>query len=144
MLRLELDRLVYQMIIMEATVTAQAKLPIRVLLVSPRPEVDDKGDEVGYLDHRISARALVQAVENLGEDLVHVDILRPPNFGALKAALKKAKESGNPYEIVHFDGHGVYDRKVGLGALCFEDPRMAKNWANVYCNWCMPMNWQPS
>ena len=24
---------------------------------------------------------------------------------------------------MHFDGHGVYDRRVGLGALCFEDPR---------------------
>jgi tetratricopeptide (TPR) repeat protein len=24
--------------------------------------------------------------------------------------------------VVHFDGHGVYDRRVGLGGLCFEDP----------------------
>jgi len=25
--------------------------------------------------------------------------------------------------VVHFDGHGTYDRRVGLGGLCFEDPR---------------------
>ena len=25
--------------------------------------------------------------------------------------------------MVHFDGHGIYDRRVGLGGLCFEDPR---------------------
>jgi tetratricopeptide (TPR) repeat protein len=104
------------------TITAQAELPIRVLLLSPRPEVDEAGHPVGYLDHRSSALPLIQAVENLGE-LVQVDILHPPTFPALKDALKKAKESKNPYDIVHFDGHGVYDRRVGLGALCFEAPQ---------------------
>ena len=101
----------------------EADLPIRVLLVSPRPEVDEKGNEVGYLDHRSSALPLVQAVENLGEDLVKVDILHPPTFLALKQALKRGQDEKDPYEIVHFDGHGVYDKWVGLGALCFEDPR---------------------
>ncbi len=24
--------------------------------------------------------------------------------------------------MVHFDGHGVYSRQVGLGGLCFEHP----------------------
>lgn len=100
----------------------QAELPIRVLLLSPRPEVDEAGHPVGYLDHRSSALPLIQAVENLGE-LVQVDFLHPPTFPALKDALKKAKESKNPYDIVHFDGHGVYDRRVGLGALCFEAPQ---------------------
>ena len=77
---------------------------------------------MGYLDHRSSALPLVQAVENLGEALVQVDILEPPTFPALKAALQRAREKNDPYGIVHFDGHGVYDRRVGLGALCFEDP----------------------
>jgi tetratricopeptide (TPR) repeat protein len=99
-----------------------ASLPIRVLLLSPRPEVDANGGEVGYLDHRSSAIPLMQAVENLGEDLVKVDILHPPTFSALTDALKTAKDNNDPYDIVHFDGHGVYDRRVGLGALCFEAP----------------------
>ena len=106
-------------------VSSQAQLPIRVLLLSPRPEVDEQGNPVGYLDHRSSALPLVQAVENLGE-LVQVDILHPPTFPALKEALKKAHDEQNPYEIVHFDGHGVYDCRVGLGALCFEAPRDSK------------------
>lgn len=105
------------------TTTLEARLPIRVLLLSPRPEIDKDGSKVGYLDHRSSAMPLVQAVENLGEALVKVDILHPPTFPALKAALKWGKQENDPYEIVHFDGHGVYDRQVGLGALCFEDPR---------------------
>ncbi|MCG2750184.1 MAG: CHAT domain-containing protein [Desulfobulbaceae bacterium] len=105
------------------TCTLKARLPIRVLLVSPRPEVTEEGGEVGYLDHRSSALPLVQAMESLGEELVRVDILSPPTFPALQEALLKAKDENDPYEIVHFDGHGVYDRRVGLGALCFEDPR---------------------
>ncbi|MEM9116635.1 MAG: tetratricopeptide repeat protein [Cyanobacteria bacterium P01_F01_bin.56] len=107
------------------TTTLKADLPIRVLLISPRPEVDGDGNPVGYLDHRISAKALVQAVDELGEDLVKVDLLSPPTFPAMKAALQRAREENDPYEIVHFDGHGMYNRRVGLGALCFEDPRDA-------------------
>ena len=104
------------------TTTLQADLPIRVLLISPRPEVDGDGNPVGYLDHRVSAKALVQAVADLGTDLVKVDLLSPPTFPAMTAALQRARAENDPYEIVHFDGHGVYDRRVGLGALCFEDP----------------------
>ncbi|MCP4566608.1 MAG: CHAT domain-containing protein, partial [FCB group bacterium] len=107
----------------ERTITLKAQLPIRVLLLSPRPEIDKDGHPVGYLDHRSSAMPLVQAVENLGNELVKVNILSPPTFPALKAALKKARKNNDPYEIVHFDGHGVYDRRAGLGALCFEDPK---------------------
>ena len=107
----------------KSTQILKADLPIRVLLLSPRPEVDENGCPVVYLDHRSNVLPLVQAVENLGEDIVRVDILYPPTFPALKAALRRGIEQGNPYEIVHFDGHGVYDRRVGLGALCFEDPR---------------------
>ena len=92
-------------------------LPIRILLVSPRPE----GEGVGYIDHRVSARPLVDAVESLGE-LARLAVLTPPTFGALGETLKAADEAGEPYDVVHFDGHGVYDRRVGLGGLCFEDP----------------------
>lgn len=107
----------------ELTQTLKADLPIRVLLISPRPEIDEHNNPVGYIDHRISALALVKAVENLGEALVKVDMLQPPTFAAMKAALQRGIAENDPYEIVHFDGHGVYDQRVGLGALCFEDPR---------------------
>lgn len=95
-------------------------LPIRILLVSPRPEKDDKGNRIGYIDHRVSARPLVEAVENLG-DLARLTILQPPTYGALEKALLDG-DDGQPFDVVHFDGHGVYDRRLGLGGLCFEDP----------------------
>jgi len=92
--------------------------PIRILLVTARPE----DEACGYIDHRISAQALVGAVEALG-GLVELTQLRPPTLSALGEALQRALDTGTPYQVVHFDGHGIYDRQVGLGGLCFEDPR---------------------
>src|SRR6185369_9504422 len=91
-------------------------LPIRILLVSPRPEKDDKGNAIGYIDHRVSARPLTEAVESLG-DLAQLTILQPPTYAALEKALQDAAD---PFDVVHFDGHGVYDRRIGLDGLCFE------------------------
>jgi tetratricopeptide (TPR) repeat protein len=101
--------------------TAQPPLltqpPLRVLLVSPRPE----DARAAYLDHRASARPVVEALNALGE-LATYTLLAPPTFGALQDELQRAYDAGTPYHVVHFDGHGVYDRAHGLGALCFEEP----------------------
>jgi hypothetical protein len=96
-------------------------LPIRILLVSPRPDCTTTGDPVGYIDHRASARPLVEAVENLGE-LARLTVLHPPTYQALEHALRQG-DQGQPFDVVHLDGHGVYDRKLGLGGLCFEQPQ---------------------
>ncbi len=91
--------------------------PLRVLLVSPRPE----DDRTTYIDHRVSARPLVDALTPLGNN-VELTLLDPPTFPALQKELKKTHKAKKSYHVVHFDGHGVYDPKLGLGALCFEDP----------------------
>ncbi|MFM7646575.1 MAG: CHAT domain-containing protein, partial [Cyanobium sp.] len=91
--------------------------PIRVLLITARPE----DDACGYLDHRASAGLLVAATEELGEAL-RLTLLHPATYAGLEAELARAQQAGEPYHVVHFDGHGVYDRRVGLGGLCFEDP----------------------
>jgi len=96
-----------------ATVAA----PIRVLLVTARPE----DEACGYIDHRASALPLVDAMEELG-GLVRIHVLSPPTLPALGTQLKRAYDAHEPYHVVHFDGHGVYDRRVGLGGLCFENP----------------------
>ncbi|MBI3425788.1 MAG: CHAT domain-containing protein [Acidobacteria bacterium] len=90
----------------------ERKLPIRVLLVSPRPE----DDSAAYIDHRVSSQPLVEAIETLGET-VSLTILQTPTFPALQQALRRAQ-----FDVVHFDGHGVFDPRVGLGKLCFEAP----------------------
>ncbi len=92
--------------------------PIRILLITARPE----DDACGYIDHRASALPLVEAMEVLG-GLVRLHLLSPPTLPALSQALQRARDARQPYHVVHFDGHGVYDRSVGLGGLCFEDPQ---------------------
>ena len=96
---------------------AKARLPIRILLVSPRPE----DEQAGYIDHRISALPLVEALNELG-GLAELTLLEPPTFPALQAALRRADEAQQPFDVIHFDGHGVYHREQGLGKLCFEKP----------------------
>ena len=93
------------------------RLPIRILLASPRPE----DERARYIDHRISAKPLVEALESLGA-LAELTVLTPPTFPALEEALQKAVDAEKPFDVVHFDGHGAYDHRVGLGGLCFEDP----------------------
>ena len=95
-----------------------AEPPIRVLLVSPRPE----GEGVDYINHRVIAQPMTEALGKLG-DLAELTVLAPPTFPALQAALQEAEERGKPFHVVHFDGHGVFDKHIGLGGLCFEDPQ---------------------
>ncbi len=95
--------------------------PIRVLLASPRPE----DDACSYIDHRASAGPLVDAIEALAGQ-VELHLLTPPTLPALRDELDRAKRAGQPYHVLHFDGHGVYDRHAGLGALCFEHPDDAR------------------
>ena len=91
--------------------------PIRILLVTARPE----DDACGYIDHRASALPLVAAMEAL-PGLVKLHVLSPPTLPALREELDRARRENKPYHVVHFDGHGTYDQQVGLGGLCFERP----------------------
>lgn len=92
--------------------------PIRILLITARPE----DEACGYIDHRASALPLVEAMEELG-GLVRLHVLSPPTLPALREELERARKAKHPYHVVHFNGHGAYDRRAGLGGLCFEDPQ---------------------
>jgi tetratricopeptide (TPR) repeat protein len=91
--------------------------PIRVLVVSPRPE----DETAGFLDHRASAKPLMEAFAKLGSRAA-VELLAEPTLPGMTKALREAAKAGRPFHAVHFDGHGIFDRQSGLGALCFEDP----------------------
>ena len=90
---------------------------LRVLMVISRPAGPD---DVGY---RMVARPLLRRLEAVrGEvDLV---VLRPPTLERLREVLASARAEGQPFQVVHFDGHGVLAgrRAGGAGApLTFED-----------------------
>nr|VFK22896.1 MAG: Tetratricopeptide repeat-containing protein [Candidatus Kentron sp. MB]VFK26503.1 MAG: Tetratricopeptide repeat-containing protein [Candidatus Kentron sp. MB]VFK74565.1 MAG: Tetratricopeptide repeat-containing protein [Candidatus Kentron sp. MB] len=95
-----------------------AKLPIRILLITARPE----DDACSYIDHRVSALPLVEGMEQL-PGLVEIEILHPSTFPALREALAHARRQNKNYHVLHFNGHGVYDSARGHGGLCFEEPK---------------------
>jgi len=93
-------------------------LPVRILMVTCRP------DEAGFIDPRSIATPLLDALDSLPEQF-EVEFLRPPTLKALDERLRD--ETKPRVHIVHFDGHGVYDKGVGLGFLLFEDESHQKH-----------------
>ena len=87
-------------------------LPVRILMVTCRP------DGAGFIDPRSIATPLLDALDSLPEDF-EVEFLRPPTLKALDERLRD--ETKPRVHIVHFDGHGVYNKTIGLGFLLFED-----------------------
>ena len=73
---------------------------LRVLMVISRP----RGmADVGY---QMVARPLLERLETVRGE-VELTVLRPPTFDALAETVRRAAEAGEPFHIVHFDGHGV-------------------------------------
>ncbi len=75
---------------------------VRILLAICRPAA---GDDVPF---RSVASRLVKGLSDADREAFQLDVLRPPTYEQLARELKLAKEKGEPYHIVHFDGHGAY------------------------------------
>ncbi|HUC26501.1 MAG TPA: CHAT domain-containing protein, partial [Streptosporangiaceae bacterium] len=101
---------------------------LRVLMVISRPA---GGDDVGY---RMIARPLLARLE-AAQGAVDLEVLRPPTLDALRGKLVTAANTGMPFQVVHFDGHGVmpgypagtrdplmFMAADGEGMLVFEKP----------------------
>jgi tetratricopeptide (TPR) repeat protein len=97
-----------------ATPLRIARQRLRVLMVISRPR--GTGD-VGY---RMIARPLLEQLAEV-QDQVELVVLRPPTLAALTETLLTAKAAGEPFQVVHFDGHGAL--WGGTGVLVFEKSR---------------------
>lgn len=104
--------------------------PIRILLVICRP---GRGEDPAPF--RSVASRLIKA---LGErEDFQLEVLRPSSFSHLAERLQAAHIQGQPYHIVHFDGHGVYTDLVASAAgvpsrrlrgyVVFENPATPTN-----------------
>jgi hypothetical protein len=97
---------------------------MRVLMVIARP-----GGSADVRFRSVAARVLNRLD---GHHNFEFDMLRPPTFDALDRKLRAAHTRGQPYTIVHFDGHGIYEDLMAKhsgrpprrkrGYLMFEDP----------------------
>ncbi|MFI6849490.1 tetratricopeptide repeat protein [Kitasatospora sp. NBC_00085] len=74
---------------------------LRVLMVISRP---DGPEDVGY---RMIARPLLHRLGAISGE-VDLVVLRPPTLDRLEEVLAAARAAGEPFQIVHFDGHGVF------------------------------------
>jgi tetratricopeptide (TPR) repeat protein len=75
---------------------------VRILLVVARP---GGGRDVPF---RSVASRLVRRLADAAGKGWRLDVLRPPTFRQLANVLRTAADSGEPYHVVHFDGHGGY------------------------------------
>ncbi|MFC8140328.1 CHAT domain-containing protein, partial [Streptomyces paradoxus] len=84
---------------------------LRVLMVISRPRGTR---DVGY---QMIARPLLDRLAAV-RGQVELVVLRPPTLKHLQQVLEQAREAGEPFQIVHFDGHGVFGRLAGpLGGV---------------------------
>ncbi len=121
LLRDRKSALVFQDVILRRALPVQAAvkgvvapaLPLRILLVIARPT------DAGQIDARSSAAPMLDALDALGGQ-VHVELCDPPTLAEMERQLGAARDRGERFHAVHFDGHGVYLRDLGVGALCFE------------------------
>jgi len=84
---------------------------IRILLVICRP---GGSDDVPF---RSVASRLIKGLSESARKAFHLDVLRPPTFAQLSRVLRAAKTAGNPYHVVHFDGHGTYEEVNDLASI---------------------------
>ncbi|OUL25313.1 CHAT domain-containing protein [Nostoc sp. 106C] len=79
----------------------QVKDRLRLLFVVSRPS------DAGFIDPRGEAMAVLNAIQQAAAGRVEVEFLRPATLDNLVARLEDSRQP--PVDIVHFDGHGVFD-----------------------------------
>ena len=89
-------------------------LPLRVLLIVSRPT------DTGFIDPRNSIAPLLDVLDDLPAGLVKLEFCEPPTLKELERRIAQARRRKRPFHIVHFDGHGTYPPKTGVGVLEFE------------------------
>jgi len=85
----------------ERAISTPFKRPLRILLVTARPEGQ------GFVDSRGIARELLEEVQPASEaGTIAIEFLRPPTLSALQQRLGDPKRPA--IHILHFDGHGSF------------------------------------
>lgn len=86
---------------------AEAKERLHLLFVVSRPSGS------GFLDPRADARAVLDALEQHAPGRFTWEFLRPT--ATIEALVERLEDNTRPsVDILHFDGHGVFDRHGGL------------------------------
>jgi tetratricopeptide (TPR) repeat protein len=68
--------------------------------------------EADFLDPRSDPEAIMEAIEEQAPGRIRCEFLRPPTLASLTERLADARRP--PIQVVHFDGHGAFDREGNL------------------------------
>jgi len=96
---------------------------LRLLFVVSRPF------GAGFIDPRLEAQAVLTALAEAKVNQIEVEFLRQATFDSLINRLED--EDLPPVDIVHFDGHGVFDSTGQLAEKGVEMPGMKKATTDV-------------
>ncbi|MCI5178710.1 MAG: CHAT domain-containing protein, partial [Candidatus Electrothrix sp. AW3_4] len=101
---------------------------LRLLFIVSRPE------DAGFINPRTDPQAVLDALEQQEQQRVEVEFLRPATLKALEERLRD--EDLPAVDIIHFDGHGVFDRsgKLGKDAAKTNVPEYMKGLLNELIN----------
>lgn len=96
---------------------------IRLLYVISRPQGVEDVKYTGVIN---------SVVHSDFAEYFQFSVLRPPTYEAFCRELKRAKDSGEPYHVVHFDGHGaVFDICQSSYSSWIEEPEIRKLGENI-------------
>jgi Transposase/CHAT domain len=84
----------------------EPKERLHLLFVVSRPEGE------GFFDPRADPQAVMDALERRAPGRITVELLRPPTLGGLIERLEDERLPS--VDVLHFDGHGVYDSDGAL------------------------------
>jgi tetratricopeptide (TPR) repeat protein len=93
----------------------QAKPKLQLLFIVSRPS------GASFLNPRLDPQAVMDALAENNISQIEVEFLRPATLQKLEQRLEN--KALPAVDIIHFDGHGVYDDTEQLGYLLFENPR---------------------
>ncbi len=79
---------------------------LHLLFVISRPA------DTGFLDPRADSQPVLDAIDQHAPGRITCEFLRPPTLDALIQRLEDKTKT--PVDILHFDGHGVFDRHGNL------------------------------
>jgi len=121
----------------EASEQASSGESLRVLMVIARPS---GLQDIGY---QMIARPLLHRLQAV-RGKVQLDVVRPPSFDQLQSRLRHAQEQHQPYQVLHFDGHGSFGVSPGtaeLKAIWRSSARTAANiWSRRVSSLCWSIN----
>jgi hypothetical protein len=97
---------------------------LNILLVTARPKIDQ---DIDYLLISEEVVNIITKTEN-PKLSVYIEIVRPGTWAAFHTRLKKGREDGNPFHIVHLDLHGlVIEKGAKTGYARQPKPRLARS-----------------